>query len=331
MANKALIAAIDHYPNPRNNLPSCLADAAAFERTLRGAFGFTETPMLLDHMATLSNVRSGLNWLFSGAGPNDRLVFYFSGHGYQARNGQDLDEVLCLYDQFLFDNELSERTRSLPPGVFTMISDSCHSGGLYKVMFGDEMEDLSHLAQTKVLRVPPLEQEDKAFVHPVDVRSLRYRPFGALPRSPAALSKRFGLPMPKGYDEGGQLAMNGLLLSACLEDETASASTPKTNGLSAFTYALLQQLGTLGPRVSNQRLMEATTATLKQLGFRQTPVLMEPTAPPGIAGRSFLLLEEMVASEPKSFGIPNQDEIRRVIQQSIEALRRGSMPAAATA
>jgi len=323
---KALLAAIDHYPNPANNLPSCLNDAKAFERTLRASYGFSDPNIrtLLDEQATLANVEAALDWLFAGAGPDDRLVFYFSGHGFQVRRGENLDEVLCVHDKFLFDDALSQRTQALPPGVFTLVSDSCHSGGMYKILVGFDGVDSIQVAQTKVLRVPPPAEEEKAFVSPADVRSLRYRPFGARAGSLAAIAKRFDMPLPKGFDEGGQTAMNGLLLSACLENETASASTPKTDGKSAFTFALLQQLDALGFNVSNRRLVEGVTASLRQLGFRQTPVMMEPQAPPGLGDRSFLSLAGTSPAGPDDKIMPMGPEFMRLIQQAVEATRRAA-------
>lgn len=324
MAQKALLAAIDHYPNPQNNLPSCLTDARAFERMLRGTFGFTEIKSLSDAEANLANVEAGLDWLFAGAAPSDSIVFYFSGHGYQARRGDNLDEVLCLYDGFLFDDALSQRTRSLPPGVFTLVCDSCHSGGMYKIMADPQAGDAVQVAQAKILRVPPPEEADKAFVGPADVRSLRYKPFCCEAGAPAAIAKKFGLAVPKGFDEGGQLAMNGLLLSACLEDETASASTPKTDGKSAFTFALLRQIEALGPDVSNARLVEALTKSLRDLGFRQTPVLMEPPTPAGLADRTFLTLGEGKPTTGTSgIPVPGNDVIR-VVQETINKLREAA-------
>src|SRR5690606_13110992 len=130
-------------------------------------------------------------------------------------------------------NALSQKTQALPPGVFTMISDSCHSGGMYKVIMSDAQVEV---AQTKVLKVPPLAEQDKIFLRPIDISKLRYRPFGARAGAASAVEKRFGVPhVAKEFDEAGQLQMNGVLLSACLADETASASTAKTNGKSAFT------------------------------------------------------------------------------------------------
>ena len=150
---KALLVALDQYPNPANNLPSCVNDAIAFQQAIQSTYGFNDIRRLDNSEATLGNVESGLDWLFNGAAADDRLVFFFSGHGYQVQRGQNLDEVLCLYDQFLFDDVLSAKTQSLPPGVFTLVSDSCHSGGMYKVMSVDGAT--IEVAQTKVLKVPP--------------------------------------------------------------------------------------------------------------------------------------------------------------------------------
>jgi hypothetical protein len=284
---KAYIAALDHYPNPANNLPSCINDAKAFQVAI-AALGFQDIKSDYDDKATLANVQAGLSWLFDGASADDRLVFFFSGHGYQAAKGDNLEEVLCLYDEFLFDDVLSQKTQALPPGVFTLVSDSCHSGGMYKMIFADGQTEV---AQTKVLKVPPLAYQNKIFTDQAKATQLRYRSFGAKPMSLSAQGKVFGEGGLKGLDEAGQLQMNGLLLSACLADETASASTAKTNGKSAFTFALIEQMNALGLPVTNQRLIDGTISMLRTLGFRQTPVLMEPTRPAGLGGKSFLTFE----------------------------------------
>jgi len=285
---KAYIAALDQYPNPANNLPSCINDAKAFQAKIVGSYGFSEVRSDYNEKATLQNVQDGLTWLFNGAGADDRLVFFFSGHGFQVAKGDNLEEVLCLYDEFLFDDVLSQKTQGLPPGVFTLISDSCHSGGMYKMIFTDGETEI---AQTKVLKVPPLTYQNKIFRDQSKAPNLHYRSFGAKRASPSALGKMFGTNGHKAFDEAGQLQMNGLLLSACLADETASASTAKTNGKSAFTYALLEQIDALGLDVTNQRLLDGTVSMLRNLGFRQTPVLMEPTRPTGLGNTEFLTFE----------------------------------------
>ena len=111
---KAYIAALDHYPNPANNLPSCINDAKAFQVAI-AALGFHDVKSDYDDKATLANVQAGLSWLFDGAGADDRLVFFFSGHGFQVAKGDNLEEVLCLYDEFLFDDVLSQKTQGCRP------------------------------------------------------------------------------------------------------------------------------------------------------------------------------------------------------------------------
>ncbi|MDO9564333.1 MAG: caspase family protein [Bradyrhizobium sp.] len=310
---KAYIAAIDHYPNPANNLPSCINDANAFRQRIDDVYKFTDVRYDYDEKATLQNVEAGLSWLFGGASADDRLVFFFSGHGFQVAEGQNLEEVLCLYDQFLFDNVISRKSQGVPPGVFTLISDSCHSGGMYKVMMTEGHVDV---AQTKVLKVPPIADNDKVFLDPSRVPQLRYRPFGARLGSASTIGKRFGITEGKEFDEAGQLQMNGMLLSACLADETASASTPKTGGKSAFTYALLEQLAAFGPNVSNRQLVEGSTRMLRDLGFRQTPVLVEPTSPNGLAATSFLLFQGQAAPPVSS------DWMTRIIQDVLSSQRK---------
>lgn len=311
---RAYIAAIDHYPNPANNLPSCINDAKAFQQKITDVYKFADVRFDYDEKATLQNVEAGLSWLFNGAGSDDRLVFFFSGHGFQVARGQDLEEVLCLYDQFLFDNVLSQKSQAVPPGVFTLISDSCHSGGMYKVMMTDGHMDV---AQTKVLKVPPFIENDKVFLDPRKVTQLRYRPFCARHGAASRIDNRFGTTAGKEFDEAGQLQMNGMLLSACLADETASASTAKTGGKSAFTYALLEQLTVLGPDVSNRRLVEGATKMLRDLGFRQTPVLTEPANPAGLAATSFLLFRGQAAP-----AVSSPDWMTRIIQDALSNQRK---------
>ena len=191
---------------------------------------------------------------------------------------------------------------------------------MYKVLAVDgEVE----IAQTKVLKVPPADDPHKSFnasdtsvlLDPALLQHLRYRPFGAPRGSASAVRKRFGEPAKAG-DEGGDLQMNGLLISACLADETASASTARTAGKSAFTYALLDRLDALGPHASNRQLVEATTARLRDLGFRQTPVLMEPARPAGLAGRPFLVMGAQPAAPPSPTvpaGLP--DWLRAILER----------------
>ncbi len=299
MAKKALIVAINDYGHPANNLPSCVADAQAMADLFETRFGIVDTRQLYDKDATLEAVEEGLDWLFQDATKDDRLVFYFSGHGYQAPKGSTLDEVLVLREnKFLPDDRLSSLSQGVPEGTLTVILDSCFSGGLDKIpIFFDDRVELAVPKRWTPTDSDLLAAEVKSFK-----RVKNYRPFGCeaitgIKRKSFSLSSKGLSVNPASPDEVAQPRLNGLLLSACLETETASASTSKTDGLSAFTYGLITSLKDLPGNCSNRSLMEAAASQLSTLSFRQTPVLKEPPAPPKIAERSFITFDE-AASKP---------------------------------
>src|SRR5690349_8637365 len=119
MTKRALLVGIDIYPDPHNNLNSCVADTLAFKRLLQQYYGFDSTAIQLLHNqnATVANVQEGLDALFDRVVSGDYVVYFESSHGYRYPEGDTMTEVLCLYDGFLKDSEFVQRTRSLPPGV----------------------------------------------------------------------------------------------------------------------------------------------------------------------------------------------------------------------
>lgn len=305
MASKrALLVAINDYGSPQNNLPSCLEDAKRFRSLMEKRYGFKSFEELYDHEATPENVDAGLSWLFKDAGHDDRLVFYFSGHGFQLAKGQKLEECLVLSGiKFFFDDRLSEFSQSVPPAVLTVVLDSCFSGGMEKrVAFDGEIE----VARTKRWEPPPDASETLERIG----KSYTLQPFGSEPVTDPTMVKQMvlgrtaGTADGKGFDptetaadagdEAGQLRLNGLLLSACSENETASASTSKTEGMSAFTYALVQALAAPGDVTASELRARAATR-LKGMGFRQTPLLKAPPKPAGLATRGFVTMASVSA------------------------------------
>jgi hypothetical protein len=290
-SKRALLVAINDYGSPQNDLPSCLKDAAQFRSVLQSHYGFQDFTELYDKDATVANVESGLAWLFQDVAPNDRLVFYYSGHGYQQPRNGNLEECLVLGNlEFLFDDRLSELGQSLPPGTLSVILDSCFSGGMEKrVLLGEQVE----IARTKLWVPPPDAPRRKS----LSAGPLTPRPFGCRPITDREAVKRLvlgapaktGGPPEANQDEAGQLQLNGLLLSACGENETSSASTSATAGMSAFTYALLRTLPASGD-IANARLHDAVRDQLAEMGFRQTPSLKVPARPSGLADASFVTL-----------------------------------------
>jgi hypothetical protein len=279
---KSLVVAIDDYPGHANDLPSCVEDSKAMTALLRSApYGFEEITTYINEQATLANVKAGLNWLFSNPTAltaNDRLVLYFSGHGYRTEKDGSLRECLCLHDGFLFDGELMQLTQSLPPGILSIILDCCHAGGMEKNFREVLLTDEKSREPDEIVRIKTWFPEGEAFA---EQSALPFKPFGCFP----VFGQEFA-PEQKSMNP----QVNGLLITACRAEQTASASSSQTQGKSAFTYSVLEALKQIGTTavVSNSQLFEKASAILSSLKFKQIPVLYEPI---NILGQSFITLQ----------------------------------------
>jgi hypothetical protein len=146
---------------------------------------------------------------------------------------------------------------------------------------------------------------------------------------PAVLSKEFGFASHNGADkatlapappsdERGRLQMKGLLLSACLENETASAKTSKTNGLSAFTFGITEALKEGGPKATTSDLMATVQRRLKAMGFRQTPLMKAPPDATDLGEQSFLLFEAGNRPGREVFGEPDIERIMELVRNTLK-------------
>jgi len=288
MAKRALLVGLNTYPDPRNNLNSCVADTLEFKKLLQNSYGFDPGAIQLLHNqdATLDNVLRGLDTLFAGAQAGDNLVFFQSSHGYRYVEGDTMVEALCLYDKFLNDTELSQRTQALPPDVLTVVLDSCHSGGMNKLFFppGDVQ-----VARAKVWQPSPEQAERDAQLY---AQVTRFKFFGrTVTGDTGAVAKNLifdpvGVPAPKALDESA-VDLNGALFAACLADQTAAAGSPPTNGLSAFTYGITQEAD---PSLSLSALSQRVATRLTQLNMAQTPIAIAPPLYPQLLTETFISL-----------------------------------------
>lgn len=306
-SRRALVIGIDDYGGPPNDLPSCGNDADAIALLLQGTYGFTDVRTLRDADASAARVNETLEWLFANGQPADRLVLYFSGHGYTRLTEGTLEEYLVLHDALLDGRELVARAQGLPPGVLTVILDAGFSGAPEAFI----LESTGTTPEVEVARVkswrPPPEtaEQDEALGGGGSQRVTAFRRFGCSPTTSHAVIARvfagaaFTAPGVlggwAGGDEGGQLELDGLLISACQETESAVASTSRTDGLSAFTWSLLRAVERVGPMASVMEVLGATDATLKASGFSQTPLVLERPVPGDLRLRRFLTLEYAMA------------------------------------
>jgi len=280
-SKRALLVGIDLYPDPRNNLNSCVADTQRVRGLLQNYYGFQPQDITLVHnsAATLANVRLQLSRLFTGVSPGDQVVFFESSHGYRYVKGSTFIEVLCLYDAFLEDTELVQLSQQVPPGTFTCAVDACHAAGLEKLFFAP---DGLHAARAKVWQPPP---EQAAADVALLAQATSFKSFArAATSDTGAVAKQFSAeafgasaaPLAKAGE--GQAELNGVLFAACLADQTAAAGSAPTDGLSAFTWALGRELEAGGVQTAANALRDRVAQRLQALNMRQTPAVEAPMA-----------------------------------------------------
>jgi metacaspase-1 len=204
------------YEGWNGQLVACEFDATDMAQ-LAASQGF-ETTTLLTKDATAAAVTSAIKDAGSKLGTGDILCLYYSGHGGQvpdANSDEDerLDETWVLYDRQLVDDELYTLWSAFTPGVRVLVmSDSCHSGTLLKLM---PKEAAAKVGVSKAL---PPEVEDAVYAAHRELYDQIQAGTTAYDKAPISAS--------------------ALLVSACQDNQTASdALEGQRNSL--FTAVLL--------------------------------------------------------------------------------------------
>jgi hypothetical protein len=140
-ADRALLVGVGDYPAGVRKLPGIDKDIRMFRDSLV-AIGFKPDTIhtLMDGKSTDAAIRQEVqNWLTKGVGPNDRVVFFFSGHGSTMNDGGRAVGVLVPYDiqasaaavkNALKGPELGELLNRIPSHRVLVVIDACHSGRL---------------------------------------------------------------------------------------------------------------------------------------------------------------------------------------------------------
>ena len=127
-----------HYAGWEGILAGCENDAKSMQQVAATA-GFS-THILLTRDAVAAAVLSCLRDYVSLAEAGDIIMFTNSSHGGQIfdENGDEadgMDETICMFDRELVDDELAAVWAKAKPGVrILMVSDSCHSGTVVRMM-----------------------------------------------------------------------------------------------------------------------------------------------------------------------------------------------------
>ncbi|KAH0878471.1 hypothetical protein HID58_065865 [Brassica napus] len=141
---KALLIGIT-YPGTAVELGGCVNDVRRMQKCLIDRYRFSnkDIRVLIDTdkssvNPTGKNIREALKKLIAEGESGDVLVFHYSGHGTRLPTEQGLfdatnyDECITPCDlNLIMDNEFRDMVAEVKEGcLLTIISASCHSGGL---------------------------------------------------------------------------------------------------------------------------------------------------------------------------------------------------------
>jgi pimeloyl-ACP methyl ester carboxylesterase len=260
-----LLVAIDRYPSPVPKLHGCVNDIEALQEVLEGLAIQDQFELdllvLTNEDATRGSVIEGFQQHLAGAGANDVVLFYYSGHGSQEDAPPEfwhlepdrLDETLVCYDSRiegqwdLADKELAALVHDVAQsGAHVVcILDCCHSGS--------GTRDAPEIG-TSVRRAPT---------------DRRQRPlesfFGSGRRTPVN---------PEGSGPAGWgliPAGRHILLAACASSETAKETSVEGRVHGAFSASLLATLKQTKGSITYRDLLKRVQAQVKQRVADQVP------------------------------------------------------------
>lgn len=134
----AITTGISGYPEAADVLNRASMDAVEVYDFLIKEQGIPEDHVILlvDAIATVDNFIDGVSSLLENAGPEDKVIIFFSGHGNQFAPGSggreepdSANESICLFDDEVSDDQLAALVDSLAEAPVFLFFDACHSGG----------------------------------------------------------------------------------------------------------------------------------------------------------------------------------------------------------
>jgi hypothetical protein len=271
LEKRALLIGVNKYPNlpDYSQLRGCVNDVLLMKTLLESSFGFPAHNIvaLCDEKATVKGIRDAMQQLLDDCGPEDIVVFHYSGHGSQMAAQGDkprgYDESIMPYDSGrmnptfpkqvspcdIRDTEIQEWLGRLSQKTshITLIFDSCHSGSITRSI--DDAKEGTNLRWIPPDLLPGLS-------------------FGSQTRSADSVRDTQG---------NGWLAASDkyIVLAACAADQGAyemdhDEGGPMTrNG--AFTFFLSQEIGQASENTTYQDIWERVAIHVNNRFQKQTP------------------------------------------------------------
>ncbi|XP_031262298.1 metacaspase-9 [Pistacia vera] len=283
-----------NYPNTRNELHGCINDVLEMREVLVNRFRFdpNQIELLTDApgssvMPTGANIKGALDKMVSKAEDGDVLFFHYSGHGTRIPSRQPgrpfrQDEAIVPCDfNLITDVDFRQIVNRLPKGTsFTILSDSCHSGGLIdkeKEQIGPSsiIQESQKLCSSKPKTIP----FQSILEHLSSLTSINTSDIGThlLEYFGADASIRFRL-APHQESELFEFLKpdEGILLSGCQSNETSADMSPIEGGgkaYGAFSNAVQIVLKEHSDPLSNREVVMMARKILQEQHVEQHPCL----------------------------------------------------------
>lgn len=138
------VAAYDHMPVLRYTDDDAYRFYAFLKSFEGGALPDEQLRILVDEDASRENIMAALDEVFKQAGPQDLVIFYFSGHGL---NGSFLPIDFDGFNNKISHEEIAAAFNKCSAKYKLCLADACHSGSLF-AMRGETEPALSQYYQT---------------------------------------------------------------------------------------------------------------------------------------------------------------------------------------
>lgn len=138
------VASYDHMPVLRYTDDDAYRFYAFLKSLEGGALPDEQVRVLIDEDATRDNILGTMQELFGMAGPNDLVIFYFSGHGL---NGSFLPFDFDGFNNKIAHEEIAAIFNKTRAKYKLCIADACHSGGILAMRGGDTEPVISQYYQ----------------------------------------------------------------------------------------------------------------------------------------------------------------------------------------
>ena len=128
------VASYDHMPVLRYTDDDAYRFYAFLKSLEGGALPDEQVRILIDEEATRDNIVGTLKEVFGKAGPNDLVMFYFSGHGL---NGSFLPIDFDGYNNKINHEEIAALFNKCKAKYKLCLADACHSGSIFAMRSGE--------------------------------------------------------------------------------------------------------------------------------------------------------------------------------------------------